>query len=313
VSADVLAGINALAGVVGSALVDAHGNCVAFAMPPPYEPMLIRIAFSTLRAALEHLSSLEEAPRPQQLFVQFDESCLVVRWAGDLAFVVVAASTRSSAMLSVALNAAALKLASGEAPVASAPPPPGASGVPVPPSLRPHGTLVSTAGPGPGPGPGAAPWGLRGTLHDLAPGSYGPPQPGYGAPSAPPGYGPPSGHHGYGPPAGYGPPSGPLGYAPPSAPPGYAPASAPAATRTDPAPGELVAPDVLERMTLELAGHIGPVARVLVKRELARLGLAPETLGRQAYRDLVLGLARHVREPARASRFSSSALRIVGP
>jgi hypothetical protein len=276
VSAEILAGINALPGVVGSALIGAQNRCVAFAMPPPYEPMLLCEVVGLLREAFDPLSSLEDEPRPQQFFLHFEESSLVVRWAGEFTFVVVTTPERSGALLSVALGAAGLKLANANANTGA-----GASveyagtpSVPIyeplaPPSPSTPPPSGATFRTGFGSGPGRDAWTARTPVStpDLAePASV------------------------------------------------LSPPSTPAlAARPRPSQPEVVDPRAIDQMTEALAQHIGPIAKSLVKRELVKMGAVPDALGRKAYFDLVMTLARNIKEPSLAGSFSATALRFVGP
>lgn len=272
-SAEILAGINALPGVVGSALIGAQNRCVAFAMPPPYEPMLICEVVGLLREAFDPLSSLEDEPRPQQFFLHFEESSLVVRWAGEFTFVVVTTPERSGALLSVALGAAGLKLANASAGASvdyagtpSAPPSYEPLAPTSPSTPPPSGAAVRT---GFGSGPGRDAWTTRTPVSapDLAE-----------------------------PASALSPPSTPV-----------------PAARPRPSQPEFVDPRVIDQMTEALAQHIGPIAKSLVKRELVKMGAVPDALSRKAYFDLVMTLARNIKEPSLAGSFSATALRFVGP
>jgi hypothetical protein len=278
-SAEILAGVNALTGVVGSALVDAEGRCTLFALPAPYEPMLVSMAVAMLKEVLDHFATLDEAPQPRQFFLGMSGLDLVVRWAGDAAFVVLATPQSSAAMLTVALNAAALKLAAAGGPAPQTAPP---QAVPRPPPL-PAATLVAaspstplSAPPVPPPALKVTTWGPPSRLGSTHADAAGTTSQGHGLTSSR--LSPLSGFTGV----------------PPEASP----------------PDALGAP-IVEQMVTVLAKQIGPVARVLAKRELQRMGTSPGTIGRQAYRDLVMLLARHVAEPNRAHDFYSSALRLA--
>ncbi len=72
-------------------------------------------------------------------------------------------------------------------------------------------------------------------------------------------------------------------------------------------PADAVGPAVMSELTKLLAVHIGPMAKVIMKKELAQLGLHPQTVGAAQFNDLVSVLARKVPDPAGGHAFISAA------
>src|SRR5262245_2431378 len=122
-SNEILAGINEIAGVIGSAIFDSEDNCIAALCPPPFEPILLTQVMAELRAALNYLNYLDDAS-PWDLFtVGYDNGYVVLRKVEDLSILALASQNLNSAMLGIGFNVAALKLqkrpASAMGPVSS--------------------------------------------------------------------------------------------------------------------------------------------------------------------------------------------------
>jgi hypothetical protein len=110
---NVLSGINAIAGVIGSAAFDSNDACVAHRVPPPYEPILITQVMRELRAALGILSYLDDSSSSWGMFVVgYDDGYVIVRPVDESTTILVLASlSLNLSMLGIGFNVASLKIA----------------------------------------------------------------------------------------------------------------------------------------------------------------------------------------------------------
>jgi hypothetical protein len=111
----ILASLNEINGVVGSALFDETDECIAHKAPAPYEPILLAQVMGGVRNALELVSSLDEAKDSSSFHIWLDEGCLVLRTIESLNLLVLGTANLNMSMLSVGLNVASLKLAKAKA------------------------------------------------------------------------------------------------------------------------------------------------------------------------------------------------------
>lgn len=72
-------------------------------------------------------------------------------------------------------------------------------------------------------------------------------------------------------------------------------------------PADVISKSTITSLTRLLAKEVGPMARIYMKGELARLGLAPETVGVAAYKDLLKALAARLADPAKRNHFQTEA------
>jgi len=110
---NVLSGINAIAGVIGSAAFDSDDACVAHRVPPPYEPILVTQVMRELRSALGILSYLDDSSPAWGMFVVgYDDGYVIIRPVDDSTTILVLASlSLNLSMLGIGFNVASLKLA----------------------------------------------------------------------------------------------------------------------------------------------------------------------------------------------------------
>jgi len=110
---NVLSGINAIAGVIGSAAFDSTDACVAHRMPAPYEPILVTHVMRELRSVLGILRYLDDSsPAWGMLVVGYDQGYVVLRPVDDRTTILVLASlSLNLSMLGIGFSVASLKLA----------------------------------------------------------------------------------------------------------------------------------------------------------------------------------------------------------
>ncbi|MEQ1504348.1 MAG: hypothetical protein ABMB14_19060 [Myxococcota bacterium] len=106
-----LTGLSGVTGCIGSCLLDRNGTVVAHRLPPPYEPVLVSGALAQIGIAIEMYSSLETSPVAKVFVARFDDGVLIVRWFDEYVAVALGTRTMNTAILMVALNALAMKLA----------------------------------------------------------------------------------------------------------------------------------------------------------------------------------------------------------
>jgi hypothetical protein len=106
----ILAGVNAVPGVIGSCIFDADDQCVALLLPPPYEPILLRLLIQEMRSALATLSYVDGADRWKELVLECDGGFVSFRSIGGHTLMVLAGADLNVAMLGVGASVAALKL-----------------------------------------------------------------------------------------------------------------------------------------------------------------------------------------------------------
>jgi hypothetical protein len=108
---DALAPIASIPGVTGAAVFGDGDRCLAAALQPPYEELLVERAMRTLRQALLTLNvSFDSAATWSGLFLRCDGGHLVVKRSGDHTLLVFGDASLNVAMVNVGLNVAALKL-----------------------------------------------------------------------------------------------------------------------------------------------------------------------------------------------------------
>jgi hypothetical protein len=108
---DALAPIAGIPGVTGAAVFGDGDRCLAAALQPPYEELLVERAMRTLRQALLTLNvSFDSAETWSGLFLRCDGGHLVVKRSGEHTLLVFGDASLNVAMVNVGLNVAALKL-----------------------------------------------------------------------------------------------------------------------------------------------------------------------------------------------------------
>lgn len=107
-----LTGLSGVNGCIGSCLLDRNGTVLAHRLPPPYEPVLVSGALAQIAIAIEMYASLESNPVAKVFTARFDDGVLIVRWFDEYVAVALGSRTMNTAILMVALNALAMKLAS---------------------------------------------------------------------------------------------------------------------------------------------------------------------------------------------------------
>jgi len=110
---NVLLGINAIPGVIGSAAFDSDDACLAHQVPAPYEQILMTQVMRELRSALGVLSYLDDSSSAWGMFVVgYEEGYIIIRPVDETTTILVLASlTLNLAMLGIGFNVASLKLA----------------------------------------------------------------------------------------------------------------------------------------------------------------------------------------------------------
>jgi hypothetical protein len=118
---DILVSLNQINGVIGSAVFGQDNECIAHAIPAPYEPILLSQLLGELKTSLEFLGSVEEGKEWGSLHLWLDEGCLVLRNVEKLSVLVVGSPAINLSMLGVGLNVAGLKLSKAQAGGGNAP------------------------------------------------------------------------------------------------------------------------------------------------------------------------------------------------
>lgn len=118
--ASILENVIKVSGVYGAAIADKDTRVMAHRLQPPYEPMLVSHVIARFKVATEAVSYVDTSPI-QTAIASFDDGVIVTRLVGELSIVVIASHDANLAMLAVALNAMALKLADLASRTASAP------------------------------------------------------------------------------------------------------------------------------------------------------------------------------------------------
>jgi len=107
---DILTGLNEINGVIGSAIFDASDECVAHAIPAPYEPILLSQAMKEFRAVLEVMGSNEDAKDWAHMQVTLENGCVALRAVDDYTLMAIGSATLNHSMLSIGFSVASLKL-----------------------------------------------------------------------------------------------------------------------------------------------------------------------------------------------------------
>ncbi|WP_428267519.1 hypothetical protein [Haliangium sp.] len=123
--------ITSVAGVLGAAVFDDSGACLAQDLKPPYEAILLTEILGQLGDIYDNYLALAETDAIASLIGTFDGGHVLVRRFGDHTLIVIASEEANLAMLGVSINVALLKLSrAGIAPGGIAP---GAPRPPAPP------------------------------------------------------------------------------------------------------------------------------------------------------------------------------------
>lgn len=115
----ILAGINAIPGVIGSIIFDSSDQCLEHELPPPYEPVLIAGVLAEVHNAASMLGALDGSPW-QAFAFRFESGYLLVRCIDDVTLLVLAEPSINLAMLNVGFTVATLKIVQRAAPAAAA-------------------------------------------------------------------------------------------------------------------------------------------------------------------------------------------------
>ncbi len=216
-SVQILGNVLDIPGVSGAVIFDADGICVEHDLRPPYEPILLDSVRRRLESTMNYIRSLEDAAEAHLFVGRFEQGSLFVRWQGQYAIVLMATPEVNVSMLTVGLNATALRLGSSSPAQSSA-----------------------MAGSATGSGSSFSPSGQS----------------------------------------------------------------------LSPPPGAIGMP-VVKRLIRTLARRTGPVAKLIVKRELQRLGTTAWTLMPDQYGDLVALCARSLPVESQRSEFIADANRLL--
>ncbi|GAB4566574.1 MAG: hypothetical protein Tsb0020_18360 [Haliangiales bacterium] len=108
--------ITRVAGVLGAAIFDDSGACLAQDLTPPYEPILLAEISTQLRDVYDNYLALAESDSISSLVATFDEGYLLVRNFSRRTLMVIASTQTNLAMLAVSINVAMLKLGRAPAP-----------------------------------------------------------------------------------------------------------------------------------------------------------------------------------------------------
>jgi hypothetical protein len=106
---NVLKPILDISGVTGAAIVDPRGECVAFELPSPYDPILIRDVVQEIHSTLDLFKYLDDS-KFNMLVANAQGATLVARQAGDHTVVILGQENLNASMLNVGLNVVCLKI-----------------------------------------------------------------------------------------------------------------------------------------------------------------------------------------------------------
>jgi hypothetical protein len=123
--------ITSVPGVIGAAVFDESGACLAHALKPPYEAILLTEILLQLRDVYDNYLALAESAEINSLVGSFEGGYLLIRRQQTQTLIVLASEAVNLAMLGVSINIAQLKLSrAGDQPpqpvmaLGSQPPPP---------------------------------------------------------------------------------------------------------------------------------------------------------------------------------------------
>ncbi len=78
-----------------------------------------------------------------------------------------------------------------------------------------------------------------------------------------------------------------------------------------PPPPNALGPAVMMELTKALARHLGPIAKVVLKEELKKLGVTAHTVARPQFEDLVHLLTRRIPDPNSHKEFAATVSKLV--
>ncbi len=107
---DILKGLNEINGVIGSAIFDNGDECVAHAIPAPFEPILLSKMMKEFRSALEVMGSNDDAKEWTHLQVALEQGCIALRAVEDYTLMSIGSSALNPSMLNIGFTVASLKL-----------------------------------------------------------------------------------------------------------------------------------------------------------------------------------------------------------
>jgi hypothetical protein len=102
--------LTGIQGVMGAALCNQQGECVAYQMPAPFEPILIQQIAGEVQSVLQMVRYLDDS-KVTSFSAKLEEGYLFVRVFGDYIVLVIADNQINTSMLGVAYNVVGLKLA----------------------------------------------------------------------------------------------------------------------------------------------------------------------------------------------------------
>jgi hypothetical protein len=304
----VLAGVNAIPGVLGSAIFDGNDHCVAAVMPHPYDVGLLTQVMGELRNTLQVLTYLEYGDNWSGLVARFDAGYLIVRNVAGMTVLVLTQPSLNLAMLSVGFNVAALKLqkmamaqAQAQQPVYGGPsqqmyaqPDPNQSAPPLQP-MQQGGQRLTLPLPAP-PVHQQPPPRISAEMAAVSPSQLS--QSGR-LTSTGTNPGNPMSQ------------SGSREFTSPGSNPGGRLASSSTGIsgltysggQSDMPVPDPIGPQIMDGLLKALARHIGPFAKMILKEELTKLGVSASTIQFAQYEDFVGSLARRVQDPAKRREF----------
>ncbi len=107
---DLVQSISGVQGVTGAAIFSREGSCLAHALSPPYEPILLAEALRELKTAMECYAGTGMEKGRGTLLLSFEQGRLAVRQAEEYDLVALTSAAANMAVLSVAFNVAVLRL-----------------------------------------------------------------------------------------------------------------------------------------------------------------------------------------------------------
>ncbi len=231
-TAPLLTNLANIPSVSGAAIFDHHGTCLEYELAPPYELILLESVRETLDSTRGFVSTLDGSAKPQTFIGRYQHGLLFARWDESFVILLMAAANANVPLLTVGLNAAALKMKAALSDSMS------------------DSSLASMSDSHP----------AMSAQHQMMSSSQ---------------------------------TGGSVNY------------SVTGQSRV-PVPGAVGVP-VIKQLIKLLAHHIGPVARVIVKRELRGLGTNAVSLMPTQYGDLVSLSGRSIADPVRRKAFIGAA------
>lgn len=112
---DILKSLNEINGVIGSAIFDASDECIAHAIPAPFEPILLSKMMKEFRSALEVMASTDDAKDWTHFQVGLDSGLIALRSVDDFTLMSIGSAALNPSMLNIGFTVASLKLSKAKA------------------------------------------------------------------------------------------------------------------------------------------------------------------------------------------------------